>query len=204
MSILAPELTFNSFSTVRSRCSVLGAGAKAYFEVEIKSMGSVIQFGFGSPDFTANPDYQSKGTGDDTNSWAVDGSRVLSWHNGSNPFGSEWREGDIIGFAVNLGDADATAGQILVSYNGDFASPYGAAFDLPPGLTAIYAALTAGSGRYTWNLGGVRAFRHVPPSPDYQAFAAVATDSEPWRHVAPARLSSVTAPRDAERSCIVT
>jgi len=174
VSILAPELTFNSFSTVRSRCSVRGAGAKAYFEVEIKSLGSSPQFGFCSPDFTANPDYQSRGTGDDADSWGVDGQRVLSWHNGNNPFGSEWRAGDIIGFAVNLGDGDATAGQFLVSYNGDFASPYGVAFDLPPGLPAIYASLTAGSGRYNWNLGGLRAFRYAPPSPDYQAFAAVA------------------------------
>jgi hypothetical protein len=175
VSIVAPELTFTLFSTVRSRCSVRGAGAKAYFEVEIKSQGSYPQFGFCSPDFTASPDYQTRGTGDDTDSWGVDGDRVLSWHNGSNVFGSEWRAGDIIGFAVNLGDANATAGQFLVSYNGDFALPNGVVFDLPPGLPAIYASLTAGSGSYSWNLGGVREFRYSPPSPDYQAFAAVAT-----------------------------
>jgi hypothetical protein len=180
VSILAPELTFNTISTVRSRCAVSGAGTKAYFEVEVNHPGNGTQFGFCSPDFASDPGYLPRGTGDDKHSLGADGSRVLRWHDAnSDPFGSEWRAGDVIGFAVDLGDADVTAGRMLVSLNGDFSSPYGVALDLPPGLPAVYAALTAGSGRLTWNLGGVRAFRFAPPSPDYQAFATVAAAPAP-------------------------
>ena len=64
-------------------------------------------------------------------------------------------------------------GQMLVSLNGDFAPPYGAAFDLPAaGLEGgLCPALTARTGLYRCNLGAGRPFRHAPPSLEYRAMA---------------------------------
>jgi hypothetical protein len=171
VQILPPEITFITYSTVRSSAAARDAGIKVYYEVEVLSDGDYTQFGFCTPDFTSNPSYDNNGVGDDALSWAVDGSnRVCSWHAGASaPFGCAWRAGDVVGLALDLG-----AGQMLVSLNGSFAKPHGIAFDLPPGLPAVHAALSANTGRYAVNLGGARAFCHAPPSPDYRAFAAAA------------------------------
>ncbi len=61
---------------------------------------------------------------------------------------------------------------MLASLNGDFAPPYGAAFDLPAGLPGLCPALSAGSGLFQCRLGGLRPFRYAPPSPDYQPMAS--------------------------------
>ncbi len=77
--------------------------------------------------------------------------------------------GDVVGLACDL-----RAGRMLVLLNGDFAPPYGAAFDLPAaGLEGgLCPALSAMSGLFRCNLGGGRPFRHAPPSPEYRAMAA--------------------------------
>ena len=174
VQILSQELTFARYSTARSSRAIRNAGAKAYFEVEVLSDCSYTQFGFCTPDFTPNSAYDNQGVGDDALSWAVDGHRICKWHAGTSaPFGSTWRSGDVVGLAVDLG-ADGAAGRVHASLNGDFSPPHGAAFDLPPGLPAVYAALSADTGRFTWNLGGLREFRYAPPSPGYSAFSALA------------------------------
>jgi hypothetical protein len=108
------------------------------------------------------------GAGLDNQSWAVDGHRISKWHGGARqPFGTQWRAGDVIGLACDL--SGAAGGAVLVSVNGDFAPPNGAAFPLPPGLPGLRPVLTAGSGRFRCNLAGP--FRYAPPSPGYAGLA---------------------------------
>jgi hypothetical protein len=65
-----------------------------------------------------------EGAVDDASSWGVCGLRQLKWHAGSSAaFGSEWRVGDVIGFAL---DMRAAGGAVLsVSVNGSFSAPNG-------------------------------------------------------------------------------
>jgi hypothetical protein len=88
---------------------------------------------------------------------------MSKWHGAQQPFGTQWRAGDVIGLACDL--SGAAGGEMLVSVNGDFSPPNGAAFSLPPGLPGLRPVLTAFSGRYRCNLAGP--FRYAPPSPGY-------------------------------------
>ncbi len=167
-------IAFRAFSTLRAGGTVCPWGGLGYYEVETLSAGSATQFGFCSPEWPAEIGISSgNGVGDDGPSWAVDGHRVLKWHAGpQGPFGGQWRVGDVVGLACDL-----RAGRILVSLNGDFAPPYGAAFDLPAaGLEGgLHPALTAASGLFRCNLGGGsadRPFRYAPPSPEYCQIAS--------------------------------
>ena len=176
-------VAFRAFSTVRAGGAVCPWGGLGYFEVEVLSPGAATQFGFCSPAWPAEMGYLSgNGVGDDGPSWGVDGDRILKWHQGSQgPLGGPWREGDVVGLACDLrGGGAAGGGRMLVSLNGDFAPPYGAAFDLPAeGLEGgLCPALSAMTGLFRCNLDGGpagRPFRHAPPSPEYCAMAAAGT-----------------------------
>ncbi len=139
-----------------------------YFEVlvvEIETHRGAVQFGFCSGGFESREHPGDQGVGDDASSWGICGHRQLKWHcGGSTAFGSEWRVGDVIGFAL---DMRATAGSVLsVSVNGSFAAPNGVAFssidacDLSPALS--------GYGRYKVNFGD-SAFAHPLPSADFKS-----------------------------------
>jgi hypothetical protein len=146
-----------------------------YYEVEILRAGSGTQFGFCSPEWPARRGESDEGVGDDGLSWAVDGDRILKWHEGpKGPFGGRWQDGDVVGLACDLRPGGE---QILVSLNGVFAPPYGSAFSLPAsGLEGgLCPALSAVTGLFRCNLGGCptgRPFRHAPPSQQYCTMAA--------------------------------
>ncbi len=149
-------------------------GGLGYYEVEVLRAGFATQFGFCSPGWPAKKGPTGDGVGDDGLSWGVDGQRVLKWHEGpKGRFGGLWQEGDVVGLACDL---RADRMRMLVSLNGDFAPPYGAAFDLPAaGLRGgLCPALSARAGLFRCNLGGEptgRPFRHAPPCPEYLARA---------------------------------
>ena len=164
-------VSFKAFSTVRAGGTVCQWGGLGYYEVEILHAGSGTQFGFCSLKWPANKGHVGNGVGDDGPSWGVGGDRVFKWHEGENgPFGGRWRDGDVVGLACYLRGG---GGRMLVSLNGDFAPPYGAAFDLPAaGLEeGLCPALTAMTGLFRCTLGAGRPFRHAPPSPEYRARA---------------------------------
>jgi hypothetical protein len=100
-----------SLSTVRGE--VLVTGGRWYYEAVVRGEGAV-QIGWCSPLFTADGG-RNRGVGDDANSWAVDGSRMLARHNrlqrslGRHP----WKDGDVIGCLV-----DCDSGVIAFSVNG--------------------------------------------------------------------------------------
>jgi hypothetical protein len=78
---------------------------------------------------------------------------------------SEWRVGDVVGFAL---DMRAAGGAVLsVAVNGSFAAPNGVAFR---GIDAGYLspALSGDDGRYQMNFGD-RAFAHPLPSADFMS-----------------------------------
>ena len=68
----------------------------------------------------ASEDFTGSGIGDDSYSFGVDGGRVLSWHNANRKFGSEWKDGDVIGLSF-----DTKAKLFTVSVNGNYESPNG-------------------------------------------------------------------------------
>jgi hypothetical protein len=111
-----------------------------YFEIHILRV-HVSQFGFCTQGFEASDDAQGQGVGDDDKSWAVDGFRKQKWHSSKcSQFGSPWSNNDVIGFAIDMRQADAAV--MSVSVNGSFQPPNGVAFKgisapfLSPALTA--------------------------------------------------------------------
>ena len=91
-------------------------------------------------------------------------------------------------FLPSRPSARADGGRILVSVNGDFSHPNGAAFDLPADLFGLHPAFTCLAGAVRCNLGGdpARPLRHAPPATDYRAMAtflpARAPDEPPVPH----------------------
>ena len=135
-----------------------------YMEVELLEMKPPCypQFGFAGASFASSDDYQGQGVGDDAISWAVDGERGKRWHGeGQRLAGPKWKEGDVIGLAVNLG-----AGALYVSVNGVYPDG-GPAFErgvVPGGAVGewLYPALSAANMRVRCNL-GAGGFKHAPP-----------------------------------------
>ena len=166
---------------MRAGSAVCPWGGLGYYEVEVLHAGSLTRFGFCGTEWLAKDGGSNQGVGDDGLSWGVDGYYSLKWHaRESSPFGGPWRAGDVVGLACDLRaggvgvGGGGGGGRMLVSLNGDFGPPYGAAFDLPAaGLEGgLCPALTAMTGLFRCNLGGGRPFRHAPPSPEYRAMAA--------------------------------
>jgi hypothetical protein len=168
-------VAFRAFSTVLAKDAVCPWGGLGYYEVEVLCAGIATQFGFCSPEWPGMEGESGDGVGDDGPSWAVDGHRILKWHNGpQGPFGGEWRAGDVVGLACDLRGGVGRRCRMLVSLNGDFSPPYGAAFELPAAELqgGLCPALTAKIGLFRCNLGGGgRPFRYASPSPEYRAMA---------------------------------
>ena len=165
------------FASVRGN-RLCPAGAKGYYELEVLVEPSSPQWGFCSGEWARVDEYSGEGVGDDKESWGVDGDRMRKWHSGDQgPFGSAWHKGDVIGLACELPPVEGAfggRGRILVSVNGKFTPPNGAAFHLPPGLAGLHPAFSCSFGAVRCNLGGdpARPLRHAPPAADFQPMAA--------------------------------
>jgi hypothetical protein len=71
-------------------------GGKFYLEISVLEIDSVVQVGFFTEGFFSRPPVQGafKGVGDDSCSWAVDGTRQLKSFTGAKTdFGSKWVNG---------------------------------------------------------------------------------------------------------------
>jgi hypothetical protein len=150
---------FNTFVADVRLC-----GGCFYFELEVIELIGVMQFGFCTEGFESRKDHEGEGAGDDAWSWAVDGARLIKWHDGGSEdgYGSKWAVGDVIGFAVDMRTAGAAV--MRVSVNGSFGAPNGVAFsDInAPFLSPAFS----GDGRYRVNFGD-RPFAHAPPDGEY-------------------------------------
>jgi len=155
-------LQFHDFDTFVADVKL--CGGSYYFEVQVIEIeGRALQFGCCSDGFEPREYADGEGAGDDGWSWGVCGLRQEKWHAGSNSeFGSAWRVGDVIGFALDMRTAGDAA--MSVSVNGSFAFPNGSAFS---GIDAPFLSpALSGTGRHRVNFGD-RPFAHAPPGPEF-------------------------------------
>jgi hypothetical protein len=149
-------MQFNDFNTFVADVKL--SGGFFYFEVTVVKCTGVMQFGVCTHGFEGRERTMNKGVGDDSWSWAVDGSRQYKWHDcAKESFGTTWATGDVIGFALDMRSVDAAA--LSVSVNGSRAAPNGVAFrDIAaPYLSPAFT----GHGQYCVNFGD-RPFAHAP------------------------------------------
>ena len=157
---------------------------KCYYEVEVDAFdGAVPQMGWadtgwelgveGHYDIGVDDDAGTEGVGDDKHSWGIDGARSMKWHGEeTGTWGAAWKQGDVIGFAADLG-----AKTLSFSINGvwtdgskQIANPAFTGVSIPdPGR--LYPALTAAGGTYSVNLGDGGAFKFAAPDPSYKSVA---------------------------------
>lgn len=90
---------FDTFATESSKTS-----GKWYYEVNLNSVSNgIAQIGFADANF--KPTSNEDGVGDDDHSWGFDGNRMCKWGNsGSVTYGSTWKDGDVLGCAIDLDD----------------------------------------------------------------------------------------------------
>lgn len=151
-------VTFGPFSTVAAPDAKFSSGA-CYYEVECVKVRGIVQMGWMTEGFTTSTSYSGNGVGDDAHSWGADGVRQCKWPM-TTEFGSEWSNGDVIGFA-----ADLDAKTLSISVNGSFAEPNGLLFSEIK-ADWLAPALTGDNGQFRVNFGD-RPFAHSPPDESY-------------------------------------
>jgi len=90
----------------------------------------------------------------------------LKWHDGPTKYGSEWKDGDVIGFAF-----DTNAKSFTSSVNGNYEAPNGIAFseaEIKCDIPWISPGLTSSSGEFNINF-GERPFKFAPPSDNFKS-----------------------------------
>jgi hypothetical protein len=153
-------MLFGNLNTFKADVK-LSAG-KFYYELDIKHIQGIAQFGWATEDFASSTKRTGKGVGDNAFSWAFDGVRVCKLGDGSSSdFGVEWKEGDVLGLAC-----DMVSKTVSFSVNGSFEPPLGVAFD---NITADWIAPTFSASRGTKAVAnfGHLPFKHAPPDETY-------------------------------------
>lgn len=114
--VVEQNMTLQSKSDFSTMVLVLERMPKApvYYEVQLETAG-ISQVGWADlMNFRPNTD-TGDGVGDDTGSFAFDGSRTRKFHDGTDEtYGQEWKAGDVIGCLY-----DASSGEISYSRNGN-------------------------------------------------------------------------------------
>jgi hypothetical protein len=138
------------------------AAGKFYYELDIKHIQGIAQFGWATEGFESSTRRTGKGVGDNAFSWAFDGVRVSKWGDGSSSaFGVEWKEGDVLGLACDMVNKT-----VSFSVNGSFEPPLGIAFEKIV-ADSIAPAFTAERGfKVVANFGHL-SFKHAPPDESY-------------------------------------
>eukprot|EP01087_Luapelamoeba_hula_P020146 TRINITY_DN680_c0_g1_i1.p1 TRINITY_DN680_c0_g1~~TRINITY_DN680_c0_g1_i1.p1 ORF type:complete len:395 (+),score=66.43 TRINITY_DN680_c0_g1_i1:102-1286(+) len=146
----------SSFDTVKANVKV--RRGKWYYEIKLNRQGT-IQLGWCNDSF--RPDASAgNGVGDDSNSWAYDGSRQQKWHAGSTYYGQYWSNGDVIGCAVDLDNK-----KMHFFRNG---SDLGEAFDGFSVGEGFYPAVTLSANcSVTFNFGKTN-FRYPHPNTEFK------------------------------------
>ena len=152
-------MTFGEFHTIVADVKL----SKGWFycEVGVLKNTGVAQFGVCTDGFEAAADCNGNGVGDDSFSFAVDGTRQLKWPGGA--YGSKWAVGQVIGFVIDMSKEGCA--RMSVSVDGSFAAPNGLAFDA---ISAAWLspAFSAAFGKYQINF-GASPFKHYPPHAFY-------------------------------------
>jgi hypothetical protein len=112
----------STFPTVAPRGVQLMQGRYYYEVTVVKCADGVAQMGFCDALFSGD-NALSSGTGDCKHSWGFDGSRVRKWNGEDTVFGKKWKDGDVVGCAI-----DIDKGDVFFSLNGSWKKPMGLAF----------------------------------------------------------------------------
>jgi hypothetical protein len=133
------------------------SGGRWYYEATLHTNGC-IQIGWADAAFSGAAE-RGDGVGDGAHSWAYDGWRQQKWHGLSSPWGAKWKQGDVVGCAI-----DADAGTIIFSLNGNMRSVnMGVAFRAVDFAGGLYPCASFNRReRLQFNLGGTP-FKYPPP-----------------------------------------
>ena len=158
----------SKFSTFAGTC-LLHKG-KFYYEIEVITMGKCTKFGWATSNFARASGHCSKGVGDDTHSWGIDGDCVRRlWGSdrsvlsvaAEDEFGSALKDGDILGLAIDL-----ELRMISVSLNSHLVAFF-VGIKLPR-AAGVFPAISSQSGVYKINFGD-RKFAGNPPDSSYSS-----------------------------------
>jgi ankyrin repeat protein len=160
-------IVFGNFNTFKA--DVKFSAGKFYYELEIKHIRGLAQFGWATEGFERSTESTGEGVGDNAFSWGFDGMRVSKWGDGSSStFGAVWQEGDVLGLACDMVNKT-----VSFSVNGSFEPPLGVAFE-NIAADCIAPAFTALSGfKVVANFGHLP-FKHAPPDETYVSVHAAA------------------------------
>lgn len=150
------------------RCNVKVKSGKWYYEIKLITNG-LFQIGWCTTAFT--PDAAAgNGVGDDSDSWAYDGSRQRKWHAGSAYYGQYWYAGDYIGVAIDL-----DAKKMDFYRNGH---NMGTAYDNFSVGDGLYPAVTLSGGQQCSFNFGKTPFAYPHPSSDYKVLHCFLSEAE--------------------------
>jgi hypothetical protein len=159
-------MLFGNFNTFKADVK-LSAG-KFYYELHIKEIRGIAQFGWATEGFESSTEYTGTGVGDNAFSWGFDGVRVVKWGDGSSSaFGAAWQEGDVLGLACDMVNKT-----VSFSVNGSFEPPLGLAFQ-NIAAHSIAPAFTAWNAKVVANFGQLP-LKHAPPDETYVSVHAAA------------------------------
>ena len=160
-------MVFGNFNTFKADVKLLAA--KFYYELDIKHIQGIAQFGWATEGFESSTEYTGEGVGDNAFSWGFDGVRVSKWGDGSDSaFGVKWQEGDVLGLACDMVNKT-----VSFSVNGSFEPPLGVAFDTIV-ADSIAPAFSAQIGCKVVANFGQLPLKHAPPDDTYVSVHAAA------------------------------
>ncbi len=160
-------MLFGNFNTFKADVK-LSAG-KFYYELHIKHIQDVAQFGWATEGFESRTESTGEGVGDNAFSWAFDGVRVSKFADGSDSaFGVEWKEGDVLGLACDMVNKS-----VSFSVNGSFEPPLGLAFQNIAADSIAPAFTACGGFKVVANFGQLP-LKHAPPDETYVSVHAAA------------------------------
>ncbi|KAF1772112.1 Ubiquitin-associated domain [Phytophthora cactorum] len=167
--LMVEGLVGGGFASVGAPDCLVSSG-RWYYEAILHTNGC-IQIGWADVAFCGAAD-RGDGVGDGAHSWAYDGWRQQRWHGRSSPWGSKWKQGDVIGCGI-----DADAGTIIFSLNGKMRSAnMGVAFRAVDFARGVYPCASFNRReRLQFNLGGTP-FKYSPP-PGFQPILNVLSDT---------------------------
>ncbi|KAG6967158.1 hypothetical protein JG687_00004424 [Phytophthora cactorum] len=167
--LMVEGLVGGGFASVGAPDCLVSSG-RWYYEAILHTNGC-IQIGWADVAFCGAAD-RGDGVGDGAHSWAYDGWRQQRWHGRSSPWGSKWKQGDVIGCGI-----DADAGTIIFSLNGKMRSAnMGVAFRAVDFARGVYPCASFNRReRLQFNLGGTP-FKYPPP-PGFQPILNVLSDT---------------------------
>ncbi len=177
-------MVFGNFNTFKADVK-LSAG-KFYYEIHIKHIQGLAQFGWTTEGFESSTEYTGIGVGDNAFSWGFDGVRVRKWGKtssgaegqeeeeeeeegiSSEAFGVEWQEDDVLGLACDMVNKT-----VSFSVNGSFEPHLGVAFE-NIAADSIAPVFSANLGfKVVVNFGQLP-LKHAPPDETYVSVHAAA------------------------------